>query len=54
MSEVSVQTLTPEVVVSTVLAQLNHGQIEDAVAAFARDFRFKDNGIGLDFAEKEH
>ena len=53
MSEVSVQTLSPEVVVSTVLAQLNHGQIEDAVAAFARDFRFKDNGIGLDFAEKE-
>jgi SnoaL-like polyketide cyclase len=53
MSEVSVQTLSSEVVVSTVLAHLNHGQIEDAVAAFASDFRFKDNGIGLDFAEKE-
>lgn len=25
----------------------------DDVAAFARDFRFKDNGIGLDFAQKE-
>ena len=53
MSEESVQTLSPEVVVSTVLAQLNHGQIEDAVAAFVTDFRFKDNGIGLEFAEKE-
>ena len=53
MSELFVQTLLPEVVVSTAMAQLNHGQIEDAVAAFAGDFRFKDNGIGLDFAEKE-
>lgn len=53
MSELFVQTLSPEVAVSTALAQLNHGQIEDAVAAFAGDFRFKDNGIGLDFAEKE-
>jgi steroid delta-isomerase-like uncharacterized protein len=53
MSGVSVQTLSPERVVSAVLRQLNQGQIEDATASFATDFRYKDHGIGLEFRDKE-
>ena len=53
MSGVSVQTLSPERVVSGVLRQLNQGQIEDAAACFATDFRYKDHGIGLEFVDKE-
>ena len=53
MSGVSVQTLSPERVVSGVLRQLNQGQIEDAAACFATDFRYKDYGIGLEFVDKE-
>jgi len=53
MSEVSVQTLSPERVVSAVLTQLNHGQIADATASFAANFRFKDHGIGLEFSDKQ-
>jgi len=52
MSEASVQKLSPETVVSAVLTQLNHGQIEDATASFAVGFRFKDHGIGLEFTDK--
>jgi SnoaL-like domain len=53
MSEVSVRTLSPERVLSAVLSQLNHGQIGQVVDCFAADFRFKDNGIGLEFSDKE-
>jgi steroid delta-isomerase-like uncharacterized protein len=53
MSGVSVQTLSPERVVSGVLRKLNQGQIEDATACFATDFRYKDHGIGLEFTEKQ-
>jgi steroid delta-isomerase-like uncharacterized protein len=53
MSGVSVQTLSPERVVSAVLRQLNQGQIEDATASFATGFRYKDHGIGLEFRDKE-
>jgi hypothetical protein len=53
MSEFSVQMLSPERVVSTVLRQLNQGQIEDATACFATDLRYKDHGIGLEFMDKE-
>jgi len=53
MSEVSVQTLSPERVVSAVLRQLNHGQVEDATASFAASFRFKDHCIGLEFSDKQ-
>ena len=40
MSEVSIQTLSPQRVVSVVLRQLNQEQIEDAVACFTTDFRY--------------
>jgi limonene-1,2-epoxide hydrolase len=53
MSEVSIQTLSPQRVVSAVLRQLNQEQIEDAVAYFTTDFRYKDHGIGLEFRDKE-
>jgi steroid delta-isomerase-like uncharacterized protein len=53
MSEVSIQTLSPQRVVSAVLRQLNEEQIEDAVACFSTAFRYKDHGIGLEFTDKE-
>jgi len=53
MSEVSIQRLSPQRVVSAVLRQLNQDQIEDAVAYFTTDFRYKDHGIGLEFRDKE-
>jgi hypothetical protein len=53
MSEVSIRTLSPQSVVSAVLRQLNQEKIEDAVACFTTDFRYKDHGIGLEFKDKE-
>jgi steroid delta-isomerase-like uncharacterized protein len=53
MSQSSIQTLSPQGVVSAVLRQLNKEQIEDAVACFTTDFRYKDHGIGLEFTDKE-
>ena len=53
MREVSVQTSSPERVVSLVVTQLNRGQIEDAIASFAAGFRFKDHAIRLEFSDKE-
>jgi steroid delta-isomerase-like uncharacterized protein len=53
MSEASIQTLSPKRTVSAVLRQLNQEQIEDAVACFTTDFRYKDQGIGLEFRNKE-
>jgi hypothetical protein len=53
MSEECVQTSSPEIVVSAVLRQLNHGDIEHAAASFAKGFRFKDRGIGLELTNKE-
>jgi steroid delta-isomerase-like uncharacterized protein len=51
------ETLIPksasEGVVLTVLAQLKNGKIEEALAGFAEQFRFKDHGIGLEFTNKE-
>ena len=35
------------------LRRLNQEQIEDAVACFTTDFRYKDQGIGLEFRDKE-
>jgi len=44
---------SPEGVVLTVLRHLRNGQIDDAIARFAEEFRFKDHGIGLEFKDKE-
>jgi hypothetical protein len=53
MSEVSIQMLSPQRVVLAVLRQVNQEQIEDAVACFTTDCRYKDPGIGLEFRDKE-
>ena len=53
MSTASVQTLSPEGVVSEVLRHINQKQAEDATASFAADCRYQDHGIGLEFREKE-
>ncbi|HEY3975285.1 MAG TPA: nuclear transport factor 2 family protein [Candidatus Sulfotelmatobacter sp.] len=53
MSDVSVQTLSPEKVVSEALRHLNQEQIEDASACFTANCRYQDHGIGLKFTEKE-
>ena len=39
--------------VLTVLTHLKNGKIEDAIARFADEFRFKDHGIGLEFNAKD-
>jgi steroid delta-isomerase-like uncharacterized protein len=39
--------------VLTVLTHLKNGKIEDAIARFADEFRFKDHGIGLEFNGKD-
>jgi steroid delta-isomerase-like uncharacterized protein len=53
MSEISIRMASPEGVVLTVLTHLRNGQIDDAIAGFAEEFRFKDHGIGLEFKDKE-
>ena len=53
MSEVSVQTLSPERIVSEALKHLNQEEIREATACFAADFRYQDHGIGLEFKNKE-
>ena len=53
MSQLSIQTLSSQEVVSAVLRLINQEQIEDAVACFTTDCRYKDHGIGLEFTDKE-
>jgi steroid delta-isomerase-like uncharacterized protein len=46
--------ITPsEEVVLTAVTNLNSGRINEAIANFAEEFRFKDHGIDLDFNDKE-
>ena len=52
ISHVAGQTSTPEKLVPAVIMQLNEGQIEDAIASFADEFRLNDHGIGLEFRDK--
>jgi steroid delta-isomerase-like uncharacterized protein len=51
MSEIGMAA--SEEVVLSVVTHLKNGKIEDALAGFAEEFRFKDHGIGLEFKEKE-
>jgi steroid delta-isomerase-like uncharacterized protein len=50
---ISAGITTSEEVVLTALTNLNDGKIAHAIANFAKDFIFKDHGIGLDFNDKE-
>jgi len=46
--------ITPsEEVVLTAVTNLNSRRINEAIANFAEEFRFKDHGIDLDFNDKE-
>jgi SnoaL-like polyketide cyclase len=53
MSGIPIGMAASEGVVLTVLTDLKNGKIEDAIARFAEEFRFKDHGIGLEFKDKE-
>jgi steroid delta-isomerase-like uncharacterized protein len=53
MSEIQTGIAASKGVVLTVLTHLKNGMIDDAIALFAEEFRFKDHGIGLEFKDKE-
>jgi len=53
MSGISISTAAPEELVLTALTHLMRGQIEEVTASFAEEFRFKDQGIGLEFTDKQ-
>ena len=53
MNEILIGKAASEGVVLTVLTDLKNGKIDEAIAGFAEEFRFKDQGIGLEFKDKE-
>ena len=53
MSEIAIGTTASRGVVLTALTHLENGNVDDAIALFAEDFRFNDYGIGLAFKDKE-
>jgi len=53
LGETLIAKAASEGVILTVLSQLKNGEIEEALAGFAEEFRFKDHGIGLEFKDKE-
>jgi hypothetical protein len=53
MCEVSRQMTASEEVVLNALTNLKNGKIENAIARFADEFRFKDRGLGLEFNDKD-
>lgn len=53
MSEILIGKAASEGLVLTVLTDLKNGKIDEAIAGFAEEFRFKDQGIGLEFKDKE-
>jgi hypothetical protein len=53
MHEMTIPMAAPEELVLSVLMDLNKGPISEVTAHFARKFRFKDHGIGLEFTDRE-
>jgi hypothetical protein len=53
MNEVSSRMTASEEVVLNALTNLKNGKTEDAIARFAREFSFKDHGLGLEFNDKD-
>ena len=53
INEILIGKAASEGVVLTVLTDLKNGKIDEAIAGFAEEFRFKDHGIGLEFKDKE-
>jgi steroid delta-isomerase-like uncharacterized protein len=53
MSDIPTGVAVLEGVVLTTLTHLSNGEVDDAVAHFAEEFRFNDRGMGLEFKDKE-
>src|SRR5262249_18417300 len=53
MSEMSISVTAQEQMVLSVVRDLGTGQGNEAPSHFADDFRLKDNGIGLEFKDKQ-
>jgi steroid delta-isomerase-like uncharacterized protein len=53
MSDLAITTAAPDKIVQAVISHLNEGNTEDAVAFFADQFSFKDQGIRLEFNTKD-
>lgn len=53
VGEIPIGVTAPEGVTLTVLTRLKNGKIDAAVARFAEEFTFKDQGIGLEFKDKK-
>ena len=53
MSELGIATAASDKIVLAVISHVNEGNIDDAVARFADQFRFKDHGIRLEFDAKD-
>lgn len=53
VAETPIGMAPPEGVALTVLTHLKNGKIDEAVARFAEEFTFRDQGIGLEFKYKK-
>jgi hypothetical protein len=53
MSKVLSRTAASEEVVLNALTNLKNGKTEDVIARFAKEFNFKDHGLGLEFSDKD-
>jgi hypothetical protein len=53
MSEIGIATAATDKIVLGVISHLNEGNIQDAVALFADQFSFNDQGIRLEFKTKD-
>lgn len=54
VGEIQIAMAAAEGVALTVLKHLRNGEIHGAIACFAEEFTFKDQGIGLEFKDKKH
>ena len=53
MTDTAIGMAASEGLVLIALSDLNNGNVDDAIAHFAEQFKFKDHGIGLEFRNKE-
>jgi steroid delta-isomerase-like uncharacterized protein len=53
MAYVQTETAIPSELVQAVLTNLQEGKMNEGIACFARNFRFNDRGIGLEFKDRE-
>jgi hypothetical protein len=53
MTKIPMRMAASEGVVLTVLTYLKNGKIDEAIAHFAAEFRFKDHGMGVELKDRE-